>query len=223
MPVPTPLSPTSALGLVQCVWMGGFQVGSSRPPVYWLMSGQVCRSRAPGRPQGGVRPRGEGTEGPVAGPTLAGTLETCVLGGSQAQSSELEGMKGCRETRNQTTCGHHTQGLCSRMPTPPVTLQKPACLPQQGSPFSLGRVRRAKLAPKQALQECQGVREARATTHVQCLGETGGTAPSTALSSGKGASAHLSSSRSEQGRAGKIVHPRGIVSDTPGWAAMESR
>lgn len=75
---------------------GQFPVGPSRPPGYWLMRGQVSRGRAPGRPQGGVRLRGEGTEGPATGPTLAGTLEMCVLGGSQAPSSELEGMQDTR-------------------------------------------------------------------------------------------------------------------------------
>lgn len=47
-----------------------------------------------------AKPRGEGAEGPVARPTLTGTLETCVLGGrvSPLAQTELEGHLGDRET-----------------------------------------------------------------------------------------------------------------------------
>lgn len=133
MPAPTPLSPTSALGLTQWVWMGGFRLSSSRPPGYWLMSGQVSRGRTPGRPQGGVRPRGEGTEGPaVAGPTLTGTLETCVLGGSQAPSSELEGIQGDQEPDHVPS--PHPGPSLQDAHTPSHSRN----LPQQGSPLGGG-------------------------------------------------------------------------------------
>lgn len=158
------------------------------------MSGQVSRGRAQGEPQGGMEAEERGSEGPEAGPTLAGTLETCVLG--------AESWGRCREIRPHAPA--LPRAFAPGMPGP-STLQQPACfhsLPSK-SPHLVGG-----LAPKQALPMLP--RGKWGCGCCLCAMPWGNWwyFLSTALPSGKGVS--------------EIVHPRGIVLDTPGQVAMES-
>lgn len=74
----------------------------------------------------------------AAGPTLAGTLETCVLGGGQPLAQSRRGVQGGQEPDHLLPLPHPpvTRGLWSweiHAPSPALEFQEPACLPKQGS------------------------------------------------------------------------------------------
>lgn len=112
--------------------------------VVWPNERAGVHREGPEGPLGGAevglaRPMGEGTEGPAAGPTLAGTLETCVLGGRGGPLAQSR--RGWRGPRSQTPCPP-TQSTGPGRPKPPprpgAQRQEPACLSQQGSQLGAG-------------------------------------------------------------------------------------
>lgn len=140
--------------------------------------------RTLGRAEGDLeRPRERVHRARAAGPTLTGTLETCVLGGSQplAQSGGR-----CRAARSHTTCSLPTRGLGSweiQAPSPTLEFQEPACLPKQGSQLAGNWPQTSPLCRPQRGEKqagvCNALRGLMATPPTHVMGK---------------ASAHLSSS-----------------------------
>lgn len=99
--------------------------------------GQVSTGGRLGGPRAGAevglgRPKGEGTEGLGAGPTLTGTLETCVLGGRVSPLTQgRRGTKGDQEPHSTPTPlpGPLVLGDPSLLLQPKAEFQEAACLP----------------------------------------------------------------------------------------------